>query len=77
MAKQNGNHSTNSLRQSLFEELDLLRDGQISTKRARAFAAITREILSSARIELDAKRLALEYELGDSSNAKPNLSLVA
>lgn len=73
--KTSDKRTTGSFRDVLFNELDLLREGSISTKRARATAAIAREILASARIELDSQRLALEYELEDSEAAKPALSL--
>lgn len=67
--------TTAGLRSSLFSELDSLRHDKTSYKRARAVASLAREILASARLEIDAKRLALEFDLACASESLPTIQL--
>ena len=68
--------TTNGLRETLFQELDSLRNGKVAPCRARAAASLSREIISSARIEIEVKRLQLENDLDSPADAKPVLDLV-
>jgi hypothetical protein len=53
--------TSRGLRNTLFEQIDLLRRGQINAKDARAFSSLASQILSTAKLELNMARfLTLE-----------------
>ena len=48
--------TSRGLRNALFEQLDLLRSGEVTPTQARAVASIATQILNSARLEIDMHR---------------------
>lgn len=48
--------STQDLREVLFKEIDDLRSGQATAKRATALSKIATNIINTARLDLDASR---------------------
>lgn len=54
--KQKVSRTTKGLRDLLFEEIDLLRQGKIDTERANAVSRGASVIINSAKLELEYKR---------------------
>lgn len=52
--------TTEGLRDFLFDEMDLLRKGQIDDRRARASANLARQIIESVRVQVQFQRVVNE-----------------
>lgn len=52
--------TTEGLRDLLFDEMDLLRQGQIDDRRARATANLARQIIESVRVQVQFQRVVNE-----------------
>jgi len=53
---ENSNHTTGKLRESLFNEIDSLRNGESTAVRARAVASLGNAIVQSVNAEVECKR---------------------
>lgn len=59
--------TTETLRETLFETIEGVLDGSITTGQAGAVAKLSKEIISSAELEMDYARLLLDVDGSDTS----------
>lgn len=59
------------LREALFEQLELLRDGQTAWTEARSFAELANTIIKSVEVEMDYARMRAAKQIPDALPAMP------
>lgn len=59
---ENTIRTSNGLRDSLFQEIDLLRRGKSNPSKARAVAALASQILQSVKLEIEMHRYVTQHE---------------
>ena len=70
--------STMGLREILFSEIDMLRNGEVEPARAQAVAKLAQQILTSVSLELNASRwLDSSVDNSERSHSAPKLALVS
>lgn len=62
--------TTRGLRDMLFDEIDLLRNGQSNAQKASAVAKLTTNVINSVRLDLDYQRF-VNNNTGDGKVANP------
>lgn len=72
--KKTSERSSVGLREILFQEIDMLRNGEIEPSRAHATAKLAQQILTSVSLELNAARW-LEGSADTSGRVPPKLRL--
>ncbi len=59
--QQSSSRTSEGMRDTLFDEIEELKNGNSTPQRARAMAALSGQILQSVRLEMEAQRLHTEY----------------